>query len=234
MSRLAFWVLWLIFVAGLGAALYLASEADGAELAPIPYPKPAKALLERYEPPGGLEKLSSSDHLDEHEPGCERIDILAPLDEYDCLIRKALTLEIGGPVTPKRIKAQVEVESSGRMGAVSPAGALCAMQLLPSTFYSMLPRGDITDPWDCIRAGVKYRSWCANFWHAGLRPEYDRWNPLTEMCYNSGPGGGLNAQAKCGGNLSEQILPCAPRETRNYVVRIDGLEHGLPRGFWLE
>lgn len=232
MRRVLPWAAWLAAMVGAGLGLWLASTAEAS--APIPHPKPAPALLERHEPPEVLEKAGRSAHLESHEPGCERIGILAPLDRYDCLIRKALDLERAGPITPENIKAEIEVESSGRMDAVSPAGALCAMQLLLDTFRSMLPRGDITDPWDCIRAGVKYRAWCARFWHKGLRPEDDRWGPLSELCYNAGPGGGLNAQARCGGYTSEDILPCAPLESRNYVVRIRGLEEGKPRGWWLQ
>lgn len=200
----------------------------------IEVPQPRTVLLEQHSRSEHLESHPRSEHLHDHEPVCEPIDVLPELARYDCLIRKALQLENAGPITPENIKAEIEVESSGRMDAVSSAGALCAMQLLPDTFRSMLPRGDITDPWDCIRAGVKYRGWCARFWHKGLRPEDDRWGPLSELCYNAGPGGGLNAQARCGGYTSDDILPCAPLESRNYVVRIRGLEEGRPRGWWLQ
>ena len=226
-------VTWLAATAGLGALL--ASGLAGCAEAEVPAPPPP--TLERVvEPPATLQKIGRAPGLEPpYEPPCEPIDIpnLRHLDRFDCAIREAVIRYAHGKIAPENIKAEIEVESGGDMRALSPAGALCAMQLLPGTFASMLPRGDIADLEDCVRAGVKYRKWCARFWLEGLRPEDDRWGPLSELCYNAGPGGGLDAQGRCGGYTSGDILPCAPRETRNYVVRIAGLEAGKPRYFWI-
>ena len=200
--------------------------------------EPALSKLERYEPPAS--KLQSyappPSKLAAYAPGCEPIDMpnLPHLEPYHCAVRDAVTRYAHGKIAPENILAEIEVESDGRMDAVSSAGARCAMQLLPSTFASMLPRGDIEDVGDCIRAGVKYRAWCARWWTAGLRPEEERWGPLSEACYNAGPGNMLAAQGRCGGYLFSDFRECAPTETQNYVVRIAGLEAGKPRGWWRE
>ena len=222
----------LISVAALvGLFAVLSGCAEAASLKPHP-----SGLQSVEPPPPTFQKMGRAEGLEpSYEPPCEPIDMvhLRHLDRYDCAIRDSIRQYAHGKIAPENIKAEIEVESGGDMQALSPAGAFCAMQLLPGTFASMLPRGDIANLEDCVRAGVKYRKWCARFWLKGLRPEEDRWGPLSEMCYNAGPGGGLDAQGRCGGYTSDDILPCAPRETRNYVVRIDGLEAGKPRYFWL-
>ena len=196
--------------------------------------EPPRALLERYVGPTKLlDSVPVASDLLRHEPGCERVPILPALDRYDCDIREALDVVGHAAIAPENIKAQIMAESSGRDDAVSPAGAVCAMQLKPSTFYSMLPRGDIEDVEDCIRAGVKYRVWCAKFWHAGKRSEDERFGPLSLGCYNAGPKGMLDAQGECGGYWWAEFGPCAPRETQDYVVRVEGMAEGKPWGFWL-
>jgi len=204
---------------------------------PAPEPRedpyaPPLALLEQHEPPDALERMDRAEDLDSHEPECPGIGILPDLDRYDCMIHEAIIHE-GHRITPENVKAQIFAESSGREDAVSPAGAIGPIQILPSTFRSMLPRGDIHDPEDNIRAGVKYRVWCALFWKRGLRSEEERFGPLSEGCFNAGPGGMLDAQGECGGYTWAEIGPCAPKETRDYVMRIEGMEQGRPAGFWL-
>lgn len=195
--------------------------------------EPPRAGLETMPRSPMLEMLPPTPDVDAYEPSCEPIAILPHLDRYDCHIRKALMHHAAGMISPENIKAQIEVESDGDMDAVSRAGALCAMQLLPGTFNDMLPGGDIKDPEDCVRAGVKYRAWGARFWLEHLRSEEERWGPLSELVYNAGPKGGLDAQGKCGGYTWADFGPCAPLETRNYIVRIEGLASGKPRAFWL-
>ena len=210
------------------AVFGLALAACQPPLAPRP------SHLQKMDPPAaGLQKMAAApSRLQKHDPGCAAIDVLPHLDRYDCHIRKALRHHAQGVIAPANIKAQIEVESDGRMDIVSPAGAVCAMQLLPSTFDSMLPGGDIHAPADCVRAGVKYRVWCARFWHKGLRSEDERYGPLSLGCYNAGPGGMLSGQRRCGGYDFADFAPCLPVETRNYPVRIAGLEAGKPRAFW--
>ena len=218
-------LLWLV----LAAAVALPLSACAASV-PLP-PEPPEPLLERYQKPGGLDTLPRVADLESHEPPCETIPILPPLDRYDCMILEAVMHE-GHGIPPREIKAEIRAESGGRERVVSHAGAVGLMQLMPGTFRQMLPRGDIHDPEQNIRAGVKYRVWCAMFWHAGLRSEAERFGPLSLGCYNAGPGGMLDAQGVCGGYTWAEIGPCAPRETRDYVMRIEGMEAGKPWGFW--
>lgn len=175
------------------------------------------ALLERYEHQDEL--------LEEHEAPCEAIGGASPLDrldKYDCLIQKAHMLHCA-EISPLRHKAKMWVESSGREDAESHKGARGLMQLKPSTFRSMLPRGDIDDPEDNITAGVAYSCWAAKFWRKGLRSEEDRYGALADMTYNFGPGNMLKAQSRCGGYTSSELAPCTPRETRDYPVKIQRL-----------
>ena len=85
------------------------------------------------------------------------------------------------------IYAVIETESGFRADAVSPAGAIGLMQLMPVTFewlteYQLrenLPARKISDPEINIRYGVFYLRWL-----------YDRYGHWTEACaaYNAGHG----------------------------------------------
>lgn len=85
------------------------------------------------------------------------------------------------------IYAVIETESGFRADAVSPAGAIGLMQLMPVTFewlteYQLrenLPARKISDPEINIRYGVFYLRWL-----------YDRYSHWTEACaaYNAGHG----------------------------------------------
>ncbi len=110
------------------------------------------------------------------------------------------------------IYAVIRVESAGRIGAVSSAGAMGLMQLMPGTWARQRARfalGD--DPFnarDNILAGTSY-----------LREMYDRYGAEGFLAaYNAGPG------------RYEQWRDAArplPLETRRYVAKIAPmLQHG--------
>lgn len=103
-------------------------------------------------------------------------------------------------VDPRLVYAMIEVESAWRPTAVSKAGALGLMQLMPETARALGVR-DPFDPNQNITGGVRY-----------LRKMLDRFNnnlTLSLAAYNAGP----TAVAFYGG-----VPPF--RETLNYIQRI--------------
>jgi soluble lytic murein transglycosylase-like protein len=108
-------------------------------------------------------------------------------------------------IPEKWIYAVMRVESGGRIGAVSPAGAMGLMQLMPGTWARQRARfglgSDPFDPRDNIMAGTSY-----------LREMYDRYGADGFLAaYNAGPGR-YEDYARRGRPL--------PDETVNYVTRI--------------
>lgn len=101
------------------------------------------------------------------------------------------------------IRAVMEVESAGNPMAVSPAGAMGLMQIMPGTWAELRTAhqlgDDPFDPRDNILAGTAY-----------LRQMYDRFgSPGFLAAYNAGPG-----------RYEEYINMgrVLPRETRNYLA----------------
>ena len=103
------------------------------------------------------------------------------------------------------IYAVMRVESGGRIGAVSSAGAMGLMQLMPGTWARQRARfslgDDPFDPRDNVFAGTSY-----------LREMYDRYGAQGFLAaYNAGPGR-YEDYAQRGRPL--------PAETVSYVTRI--------------
>ncbi|MGC1470013.1 MAG: lytic transglycosylase domain-containing protein [Sphingorhabdus sp.] len=103
------------------------------------------------------------------------------------------------------IYAVMRVESGGKIGAVSPAGAMGLMQLMPGTWARQRARfslgSDPFNPRDNIIAGTSY-----------LREMYDRYGADGFLAaYNAGPGR-YEDYARRGRPL--------PAETVNYVALI--------------
>ncbi|NCP00883.1 MAG: lytic transglycosylase [Rhodobacterales bacterium CG15_BIG_FIL_POST_REV_8_21_14_020_59_13] len=103
------------------------------------------------------------------------------------------------------IYAVIRIESAGRTRAVSSAGAMGLMQLMPGTWARQRDRfalgSDPFDPRDNIMAGTSY-----------LREMYDRYGAAGFLAaYNAGPG---RYEAWLGGRRS------LPLETRRYVAKI--------------
>lgn len=103
------------------------------------------------------------------------------------------------------IYAVIRVESGGRTRAISSAGAMGLMQLMPGTWARQRARfalgGDPFDPRDNIMAGTSY-----------LCEMYDRYGaPGFLAAYNAGPGR-YEAWRDRGRPL--------PLETRRYVARL--------------
>jgi hypothetical protein len=103
-------------------------------------------------------------------------------------------------VDPSLIKAVIAVESNGNPRAVSPAGAQGLMQLMPKTAADL----GVTDPFEPaqnIKAGTRYLK--------QLLDRYQGDRNLALAAYNWGMG-----------NL-ERNPQGLPRETRNYMVRVE-------------
>lgn len=103
------------------------------------------------------------------------------------------------------IYAVIRIESAGRTRAVSSAGAMGLMQLMPGTWARQRDRfalgSDSFDPRDNIMAGTSY-----------LREMYDRYGAAGFLAaYNAGPG---RYEAWLAGRRS------LPLETRRYVAKI--------------
>ncbi|MEQ1516123.1 MAG: lytic transglycosylase domain-containing protein [Usitatibacteraceae bacterium] len=102
------------------------------------------------------------------------------------------------------IRNVMRVESAGDSRAVSRAGAMGLMQIMPATWKELRARhrlgGDPFDPCDNILAGAAY-----------LRELYDRYgSPGFLAAYNAGPG-------RYEASLAGKPLP---RETRDYVAKL--------------
>ncbi len=123
-------------------------------------------------------------------------------------------------VPEEAIYALIKTESDFDSGAVSGAGAVGLMQLLPSTFewltddilFEHLEPGMLYDPETNIRYGVCYLS--------RLYDRYADWE-LAFAAYNAGPGtvdGWLGDPAYADGEGGLKRIPY--RETRQHVKKV--------------
>lgn len=128
------------------------------------------------------------------------------------------------------VKAQAWQESMFDPAAVSPAGAVGLMQIMPGTGREMARRtgvrGPLTSPLVNVHYGTAYLRRMLDFWTTP-RPPLARLD-LAFASYNAGAGHILNAQRLAGGALLwEEIQLELPnvtghhsKETRTYVRRI--------------
>lgn len=111
-----------------------------------------------------------------------------------------LQATIGTEVSPALVLAVMGIESGGRTDAVSGAGAVGLMQLIPAT-ADRFGVADSKDPRQNIRGGVAYLNW--------LMKEFDRDPLMVLAAYNAGE----NAVKSNGG-----VPPYT--ETRDYVPKV--------------
>jgi len=107
---------------------------------------------------------------------------------------------VGTDVSPALVLAVMGIESAGRKDAVSSAGAMGLMQLMPDT-AKRFGVTDSGDPVQNIKGGVAYLDW--------LMQEFDRDPLMVLAAYNAGEG----AVRSNGG-----VPPYA--ETRDYVPKV--------------
>ena len=122
-----------------------------------------------------------------------------------------------------RLARQSWHESRWKSDAVSPVGAIGVSQFLPGT------AGDLgVDPWDpasSIDGQARYIVWCKRQWtppHFAGRMDSDV-NAFTLGCYNWGLGSMLKSQERHGWAVWDQARDIVPKETRDYVHRIEGI-----------
>ena len=118
-------------------------------------------------------------------------------DEYGVEILKAT---VGTDVSPALVLAVIGIESAGVSDAVSHAGAVGLMQLIPAT-ADRFGVTDSTDPVQNIRGGVAYLEW--------LLDEFDNDPVLVLAAYNAGEGAV---------RANQGVPPYA--ETRDYVPKV--------------
>ena len=111
-----------------------------------------------------------------------------------------LVASIGTQVSPALVLAVIAVESGGRGDAISTAGAIGLMQLIPAT-AARFGVDDPKNPADNINGGVAYLDW--------LMKEFDADPVLVLAAYNAGE----NAVRRFDG------VPEYP-ETRAYVPKV--------------
>ncbi|WP_041075402.1 lytic transglycosylase domain-containing protein [Thermotoga caldifontis] len=91
---------------------------------------------------------------------------LFPIRYYNTVVREAQGID------PLLVMALIKVESGFREDAVSPAGAVGLMQLMPSTFSWLKERfkleGDIHRVEDNITFGLLYLSYLLNLYNGDL------------------------------------------------------------------
>ena len=144
-------------------------------------------------------------------------------DEYDRHFRKYSKRYFGPLFDWHWFKAQAIAESGLNANAVSSAGAIGLMQIMPATFKEITDANphfaEVDKPRWNIAAGIYYdRLLYTKFPKA---PEQDRLY-FALASYNAGYGRVLNASRKLKPNapLWPQVKPHLPRETRGYVERI--------------
>lgn len=111
-----------------------------------------------------------------------------------------LKATVGTQVSPALVLAVIGIESAGRTDAVSTAGAVGLMQLIPAT-ADRFGVADSSDPIENIKGGVAYLNW--------LMKEFDNDPLMVIAAYNAGE----NAVKSNGG-----VPPFA--ETRAYVPKV--------------
>lgn len=145
-----------------------------------------------------LALASLSDGPDGTVVGAPRLQHMQEVaDEYGKDILRA-TLDTN--VSPALVLAVIGIESAGRSDAVSSAGAVGLMQLIPATAERFGVK-DATDPVQNIKGGVAYLDW--------LLKEFDNDPVMVLAAYNAGEGA---VRANSG------VPPYA--ETRDYVPKV--------------
>lgn len=121
-------------------------------------------------------------------------------DIADTYGKDILLATLGTEVSPALVLAVIGVESAGRPAAVSSAGAVGLMQLIPAT-ATRFGVTDSTDPAQNIKGGVAYLDW--------LMKRFNRDPLMVLAAYNAGEGA---VEANDG------VPPYA--ETRDYVPKV--------------
>lgn len=153
-------------------------------------------------------------------------------DKYDSHFRKYTKRYFGGGYDWRWFKSQGIAESGLRNDAVSHAGAVGIMQIMPSTYEEIhrkspyLSAGTLKDPRWNIAAGIFYDRILYKRWKRSLsNSTIDERLYLTFASYNAGYGKMSRIASQTKKNKGkpgkwEDIKLDAPLQTRHYVSRI--------------
>ncbi len=207
-------------------ALYLAAlpkvDPDGVDV-PVPEPQPEKADRDGTGAPGPAPHSSYAWFWDTVPPGIGDVSgrfdsalaalsqgpdgaaVRAPRmqqmqDVADEFGTEILLATLDTRVSPALVLAVIGIESAGRSDAVSHAGAVGLMQLIPAT-AERFGVTDSTDPVQNIKGGVAYLDWLLN--------EFDNDPLMVLAAYNAGEGAV---------RANQGVPPYA--ETRDYVPKV--------------
>lgn len=158
------------------------------------------------------------------------VDLEKPrYSKYDRYFRKYVRKYFGESVDWRWFKAQAFVESNLKKNSRSHAGAVGVMQILPRTFEQIKRtnrffRGkSVYQPEWNIAAGIYY----SRLLMKRIKPVAPPGERLQLMfaCYNAGPTRilGLEGETPPRELSLSRVLPALPRETRNYLKRINVL-----------
>lgn len=179
---------------------------DGNAAEPAPAPKSSYAWFWDLVPPGISDvsgRFPAAMAALSQGPGGKQV--AAPRMQSMQTIAEAygrdiLLATVGTDVSPALVLAVMGIESAGRKDAVSTAGAVGLMQLIPATAERFGVK-DSTDPGQNIKGGVAYLDW--------LLDEFDNDPVMALAAYNAGEGA---VRANAG------VPPYA--ETRDYVPKV--------------
>lgn len=138
---------------------------------------------------------------------------LVPIDQYIGQGATGPALDANGAATPALVGAVKRVESNGNPNAVSPAGAVGVMQVMPATASSVgFPNADLRNPQVNQAIGTQYLNQQIQKYHDPS---------LALAAYNAGPGTVDKLIAQYG-NSYAAIAPHLPQETQAYVPKVLG------------
>ena len=154
-------------------------------------------------------------------------------EKFDRHFRKYAKHYFGPHVDWRWFKAQGIAESGLRPNALSPAGAVGVMQILPSTYGDIRKKmpflADIRDPRWNIAAGIFYDRQLYRKWKRKRQVRSEDRLAFAFGSYNAGYGNVLKAYKKARNKKGDEVkrwtevAPYAPGETRAYVKRIKKL-----------
>lgn len=183
-----------------------AADDRPGPLAPAPAPASSYAWFWDKVPPGisdvqgrfdlALAALTQGpDGTTVRAPRLQQLQEMA--DAYGTDILKAT---VGTDVSPALVLAVIGIESAGKSDAISHAGAVGLMQLIPAT-AERFGVSDSKDPAQNIKGGVAYLDW--------LLDEFDNDPLMVLAAYNAGEGAV---------RANQGVPPYA--ETRDYVPKV--------------
>jgi len=153
------------------------------------------------------------------------------LEKIKFLVKTYTSLILPEGFDWKRVFAQIKAESAFKADAVSPAGAIGLMQIMPSTAREVgFSENELYDPERNIECGIVYLEKMLKIWEKIDNPE-ERWY-FALASYNAGAGNIKAAQRRarkehleatdwtCVSQKLWEITGKYAKETINYVARV--------------